>query len=404
MPEFAVRGRLRQARREATPGPDAVGGAPAELAWRAVPGLVRPSPVLSPDDRLRPDREADHGLRYPPDARRDAFAALRRQPSQDAAVPGEQTRPGTDRVLAVGRPAVRIFLRRVRKKGGRRTARPASYPKTSRVGGESIVRHRHGDLAKAIRIIDELRARYGIDLSSLGSVNAIKRAYARAPRAVRGALRQSGWKLNELQAIRDAAAQYAPILGPRRGASPLAGVAQEVTTMGRVEQAIDENTAAAELDDDTVGEYFQAGRNLALFDAGENYVDRTLTPGLPPPTIEASLKGTAIHELAHGLVEPHHLGTWVTQMAYWRDPYTASGVPGAEEPPTAYGKQNAAEDLCESVAMFFVNRQHLQQHHPARYAFLDRVVAGWNPPQAQAAGQAAQAAATRACARSTGGP
>jgi hypothetical protein len=52
----------------------------------------------------------------------------------------------------------------------------------------------------------------------------------------------------------------------------------------------------------------------------------------------------------------------------------------AEIPPTRYGATGgAAEDLCESTAIFFINRPMLKKVAPQREAFLARIVDRWKP-------------------------
>jgi hypothetical protein len=79
------------------------------------------------------------------------------------------------------------------------------------------------------------------------------------------------------------------------------------------------------------------------------------------------------------------LAKWISTMDFWTDRYTPSGTKGAEVPPTGYGQTGgAAEDLCESVAIFFVNRPKLKRVAPRREAFLATMVAGWPKPKASA--------------------
>jgi hypothetical protein len=52
----------------------------------------------------------------------------------------------------------------------------------------------------------------------------------------------------------------------------------------------------------------------------------------------------------------------------------------AEIPPTRYGATGgAAEDLCESTAIFFINRPMLKKVAPQREAFLAKIVDRWKP-------------------------
>ena len=66
-------------------------------------------------------------------------------------------------------------------------------------------------------------------------------------------------------------------------------------------------------------------------------------------------------------------------MGFWFDGDTPSGTVGAEDPPTEYGKSAAAEDLAESVAIFFINGPALKAKCPERAKFLRAMVARWEP-------------------------
>jgi hypothetical protein len=194
------------------------------------------------------------------------------------------------------------------------------------------------------------------------------------PDKVKNNLKTSTWELKELRAVEAAAAHYAPILGKARARSAFGDRAQGITTVGRVKQAIDKDSKKGTLDTTTLGEQFSTKANMGLFDASTNYIDTEFTrQGGTGPDNETSLEATAIHEMAHGLVAPDNLKPWASHLDYWKDKNTPSGTKGVEEPPTEYGETNASEDLCESVAMYFVN-SHLKTKCPKRWDFVDKVV------------------------------
>jgi hypothetical protein len=129
-----------------------------------------------------------------------------------------------------------------------------------------------------------------------------------------------------------------------------------------------------------MGEYFGGGKNVGLFDTVTNLSDsRYVREGSTKKDNATTLEANAIHEMSHGLVEPNELANWVAALEFWADEYTPSGKGGAEKPPTKYGKSAAAEDLAESVAIFFINRPSLASSCPLREAFLGTMVAGWTP-------------------------
>ena len=102
------------------------------------------------------------------------------------------------------------------------------------------------------------------------------------------------------------------------------------------------------------------------------------------PDNATGIEATAIHEMAHGLVAPLELANWVAALDYWDSASKESGKASAEAPPTEYGETNAAEDLCESVALYFLNLPLLTSKAPLRAKFLAAVVAAWSPKAAAA--------------------
>ncbi|WP_051275125.1 DUF4157 domain-containing protein [Cellulomonas sp. URHD0024] len=231
--------------------------------------------------------------------------------------------------------------------------------------------------AEARALVDELLDTYGIDLSSATTVAAIDREYkGEASKRVRNKVKESVWQVKELRAIRDAAVHYGPILGAEREKSSQAGRAQGLTTVGKVNTSIDDG----KLDPDTQAETFRKKKNVGLFDsATDDVVNEFARAGSAKADNATTLEAIAIHEMAHALIQPRQLKRWVSKMSYWLDEDTPSGKKGAEAPPTGYGKSTAAEDLCESVAVFFVNRPKLKADCPKREAFVAAVVAGWTP-------------------------
>lgn len=130
-----------------------------------------------------------------------------------------------------------------------------------------------------------------------------------------------------------------------------------------------------------MGEYFAKSKSVGLFNTVTDLSDsRYVRAGATGEDNATTLEANAIHEMAHGLIQPSQLSKWVTALSFWTDAYNESGEIGTEEPPTQYGHTNAAEDLCESAAIYFVNRAHLLSVAPLRAAFLDAMVAGWTPP------------------------
>lgn len=235
---------------------------------------------------------------------------------------------------------------------------------------------------EAEEIVKTLQSQYGITVSSPTSIQAIKVTYDRVdPETMKG-LQTNVWELKELRGILAAVKHFAPILGTKRQVSPLKDRAQGVTTLGRVKDTFMVNQPGAQIEQGTMGEYMGKKSNVTLFDDQKDLVDRRYVNPLTNKADNATtILANAVHEMAHGLIQPTELGNWVNELEFWLDARTPSGKLNAEDPPTGYGKSAAAEDLCESVAIFFTNRERLKKICPLREAFLSKVVASWTPKE-----------------------
>ncbi|WP_084614257.1 eCIS core domain-containing protein [Nakamurella lactea] len=260
------------------------------------------------------------------------------------------------------------------------------YPRTIDLGAERVRVEKEADEAEAAAIVKLLKDTYGIDLSSATAVAGLKAQYTKVAAKVLNKVAAGVWRMSELRALRTALVSYAPILGAARAGSSLSAEVQGVTTIGKMKKAINRNVAKGKLESSTVGEYFKGSSSLGLFEAGTKYTDTSfVAEGKTKSDVDTSLTATAIHEMAHGLVVPRVLDKWLAEMKYWKNTFTASGLDNMEPPPTDYGETNAKEDICESTAMFFVNRPQLKKVAPKREAFMAAEVAGWTPAQADAA-------------------
>lgn len=232
-------------------------------------------------------------------------------------------------------------------------------------------------LTEAETIITELKTTYGVTVSSSTTVEGIKEQYTNVTQKVRDSLRTKAWKIRELRALKRALGYYAAILGANRDNSTRKGIDQEVTSVGKVKQAIDANKPAGQLDTTTLGEYFRGKKNMGLFKASEKYVADF-------SSLDDQLTGTFVHEIAHGLLE-YCLGDYIDATGYWETRNKELAKPKRTESPiTDYGETNAAEDLCESAMMFFVEPQRLKTNCPLRYAFMVKLGTAWVPPPSEA--------------------
>ena len=259
------------------------------------------------------------------------------------------------------------------------TPEPAvTYPATVYVGKEKVMVADEAEAAEAAQIVATLKDAYGIELSSAKTKAGIKAGYGQVLAKEIAKLSAGTWEMKELRGLLAASAHFATVLGPARGTSTLADKAQGVTSVGKLKQAIDKNSKSGRLDDTTLGEYFASESNMGMFGAVTDFVDPDVVRAGSGPDNATGIEATAIHEMAHGLVAPLELTNWVAALDFWDDRSTKSGKSAAEAPPTDYGNTNAGEDLCESVALYFLNLADLQSRCPKRAAFLAKVVAGWS--------------------------
>lgn len=310
-----------------------------------------------------------------------ALSALRRSTTPAALSRTEPGSPASGLAHGAGFDVEAAELRRWpwsrKSKGDKETD---AYPRTIQLDSEQVVIEKKEDEAEAKRIVKSLKSKYGISLSSAKTIAGIKGEYSHVDKSVTDQLSAAAWSMDELRALNESAGYYAPILGSKRKQSTLGKKAQGVTSVGKLKNAIDEDSSAGALDTSTLGEYFSTKRNMGMFSAGTQYEDDGFVrPGATQTDVRTSLTATAIHEMAHGLVAPYEVTRWVAALAYWFDEDTESGADGAEAPPTEYGETNANEDLCESVALFFVNREALKSKCPEREKFIAAVVAAWQP-------------------------
>lgn len=258
--------------------------------------------------------------------------------------------------------------------------------KEIKIGSETVEVHsRLGIITKrgqaekkeAEEIINTLKDTYGIEVSSSTLIEGIKQQYNKVPKKVTNALKARKWRMIELRALADALKNYAPILGKARESSTRKGEDQEVVAVGKGAQAIDTNKPTGELDTTTLGEYFRGKKVMGMFKASEGFNDAF-------DNEKDELVGTFVHEIAHGLLA-YAYDDFVKNGSggYWLDQDTESGTDGAEEPPTDYGHKNAREDLCDSIALYFVAPGKLK-NAPLRQAFMEKLGKAWLPPLKEA--------------------
>jgi hypothetical protein len=239
------------------------------------------------------------------------------------------------------------------------------------VAGETVVVANEAEEKEAGAIIKRITSTYGVDVSSLKAMKALKSVNKTAPKDMLDKIKTRAWLFKELKALERALGHFAPILGFRRLFSTRASADQELVAVGKLETRLGVKEGKTVWKPTVLGTYFGSEKTFAMYKHGE-----TATPVFP--TVEKELEGTATHEIAHGVFK-YAEGDWVKTFDYWRDADTASGKAGAEAPPTKYGETSAGEDLAESVMLYFLDLTQLETKAPKRAAFIKALVEGWEP-------------------------
>jgi hypothetical protein len=294
-------------------------------------------------------------------------------PASDAAAPPGQRAAANEHE----------FLRLQRSVGNRATAqliqrdfmdyfkRLRGVAHMEHVKGEQVIVTSTSEVNEAELLIERIEYRYGVDVSSMKGVAATKHFYSSIPDSEKAKIFVVPWTMRELRAVDRALAHFAPILGRKRQKSTRKDVAQEVTSIGKASTSALRATQA--VDPGTLGQYYEDSKNFSLYQRGE-----VATPDFPGD-IDKQLEGTTVHELSHGLME-YALDRFMAATGYWTSRNQESNDPNGEDPPTDYGKNNASEDMAESVMLFFVDNAQLRRVAPRRHAELTDIVSEWSAP------------------------
>jgi hypothetical protein len=257
---------------------------------------------------------------------------------------------------------------------------------TAEIGAERVVVKSEAEERDAARIIKDLPTKYGVEVSSVKSLKALKSRLKSAPPDEVKKLKTRPWLYRELRAIERALKHFAPVLGKWRAGSTRSGDPQELVSIGKLEERYGKSGAGYKWQPTVLGEYFRESelRNFAMYKHNESStVDF-------PGNLDKQMEATAVHEIAHGVFR-YALPEFVGKMLYWLDEDTRTNVWDAEAPPTKYGTTNAREDLSETVMLYFVDPNRLLKGNgapngspgnacPIRYKMIEGLVKGWTPP------------------------
>ena len=300
--------------------------------------------------------------------------------------------------VPAGSPDVRAVLDLQRSAGNqavtRALARASFWDKvekfftgdyTAEVAGEKVVVQNETQEKDAGRIIKELPAKYGVDVSSIKSLKALKSRLKSAPADEVKKLKTRPWLYRELRAIERALKHFAPVLGKARAASTRKDDPQELVSVGKLQEKYGKSGSGYAWKPTVLGEYFKEAdlRNFAMYKHNE-----TSTVDFPG-NVDKQMEATAVHEIAHGIFR-YALPEFVAKLLFWLDEDTPTKIAGAEAPPTNYGTTNAREDLSETVMLYFVDPERLLKGNgsaagspgnpcPIRHAMIEGLVKGWTP-------------------------
>ena len=253
----------------------------------------------------------------------------------------------------------------------------ARRPAVVWIGGERVRVTSEDQRKDAERIIKEARSNYAITFDSIASRRAAREFYGVGGNVTDAGLKATEvevWEYEELKAFEAAFKHFALILGDARRKSTRAGKSQETTTVGKLTVASDDDQEKPEAR--ARGEHFDATATSVLY--------------RPDPDLRTSdphyFEMHATHELAHGAFAPQ-LDAFMKATGWWSRKYVSTNK--GEAPPDSYANTNAAEDLAQSVAYYFVDPDRLKKgdgkHEaglpgnacPKRYAFIRDAVGGW---------------------------
>ena len=237
--------------------------------------------------------------------------------------------------------------------------------------GERVLVASEQEEKDAARIIKSITTTYGIDVSSVKAMKALKGANKTAPKEMVDKIKTRPWLYRELRAVERALKHFSRVLGAARAFSTRSTSPQELVAIGKLETRLGVKAGNTVWKPTVMGTYFGASKTFAMYKHGEK-----ATPDFA--NLDKQIEGTAVHEIAHGVFD-YAEGDWLKTFDYWLDMDTARGKADAEPPPTEYGQTSVGEDLAESVMLYFLDRPRLEKSCPKRCAFIRALVEGWTP-------------------------
>jgi hypothetical protein len=253
----------------------------------------------------------------------------------------------------------------------------ASRPAVVWIGRERVRVASEDQRKDAERIITEARSKYAITFDSIASRRAAREYYGVGGNVTDAGLKATDvdiWDYKELQAFEAAFRHFAPILGDARRSSTRAKTAQETMTVGKLTMASDDDQTGKEAR--ARGQHFADAKTAVLYEP-----DADLSVSEPH-----YFELHATHELAHGAFAAQ-IDAFMKATGWWSRLRVRTGK--GEAPPDSYANTNAAEDIAQSVAYYFVDPERLKKGDgkhkagepgnacPKRHTFIRNLVGGW---------------------------
>ena len=229
---------------------------------------------------------------------------------------------------------------------------------------EWVVVTRRSDVPRAVAVVDMIEGRYNVTLDSLSSMRSSR---AEIGRKRRGKYRALPWFVSELEAVESALRRYALLIGRARTSTTARRRDGTDWRLGKVDEA----TLVRP----------RTNTDRSIFSGATIYKTRTiLLSGHGHSAIDSRcLERTMVHELAHALVQPDVLSSFMDDLGFWTSLKQRNYGPTnlGEGPPSEYGHTSAQEDLAETFEDFLTASDTLEDRHWHRFVWCVREVRGW---------------------------
>ena len=189
---------------------------------------------------------------------------------------------------------------------GNRATRALVARDVVKINGETVNISSDADRKEATRILDEMKAKFGLTFDSLAVQHTTRKHYDDMKAATDEQLKAAEarpWTIEELKAFERAAKHFRAVLGDARKKSKLKGTPQELVTVGKLKTSPDDDPKDTK--SKSRGEHFPEAQTVAIYE-----------PGSDDDTSAEALERNATHEIAHAVFGPH-LKAFMKATGYW---------------------------------------------------------------------------------------